>query len=95
MLDDPEEDAVVLKQRRHPYAPDFVANAGGLIHLAGLHLGMTLDELGRKIDEIEATTTEVLTSGESMESTYAAAIALAKKSNRRRANTAKEQVHAG
>jgi leucine dehydrogenase len=92
VLGDPEEDAVVLKNAGIVFAPDFVVNAGGLIHLAGLHLGMTTEELARKIDEIEATTTEILAAGKTMESTYAAAIALAQK---RIAAGAKENVHAG
>lgn len=78
ILGDPEEDAVILKNQGILYAPDFVVNAGGLIQLAGLYLKMTDDELDAKNAEIEATTAEILGKGESMESTYAAAVALAK-----------------
>ena len=59
-LANPKDDAERLKDRDVLYAPDFIVNAGGVIHLAGLHLGMTLPELGEKIDEIESTTTHVL-----------------------------------
>lgn len=92
ILGDPNEDAVVLKSASILYAPDFVVNAGGIIHLAGLHLNMTTEELNRKSDEIETTTAHILQKGEEMESTYAAAIALAQQ---RIAEGSKEQVHAG
>ena len=61
------------------YAPDFVVNAGGLIHLAGLHLGMTNEQLQRKSDEIFDTTVRILEDGEDATSTYAAAVGLAKR----------------
>ena len=92
MLDDPDEDAVTLKNLGILYAPDFVTNAGGVIHLAGLHLGLSEQEIDQKIANIETTTAQVLADAESMQSTYAAAIALA---NRRIAEGAKEKVHAG
>ena len=60
------------------YAPDFVVNAGGLIHLAGLHLGMTTEQLQLKNDEIFDTTVRILEDGENASSTYAAAVSLAK-----------------
>lgn len=59
-LVNPREDGQRLQDHDVLYAPDFIVNAGGVIHLAGLHLGMTLPELGEKIDEIESTTTHVL-----------------------------------
>lgn len=77
VLDDPDEDAALLKSRSIVYAPDFVVNAGGLIWLAGLHLGMTETELDRKIADIESTTAHVLAQSESMPSSHAAAVALA------------------
>lgn len=95
ILDDPDEDAVQIKQRGILYAPDFVVNAGGLIHLAGLYLGMTTEQLRRKNDEIEATTAQVIAEGDAMSSTHAAAIALAKRRIAEGARTKQEQVHAG
>jgi len=92
ILGDPEEDAVVLKNQGIIYGPDFVVNAGGVIELAGLYLGMSRQELDVMHDAIEATTAEILRRGESMESTYAAAVALARQ---RIAEGAKEKVHAG
>lgn len=95
MLDDPDEDAVVLRNQGILYAPDLVANAGGLIHLAGLYLGLSKEEIARKIDNIEATLLRLFREAESMPSTYAAMVAYA---NRRIAGantTGKEQVHAG
>jgi glutamate dehydrogenase/leucine dehydrogenase len=59
------------------YSPDFIANAGGLIRLAGLYLGMTEPEIDHKIVEIEHTTLEVLKQAAGG-STGAAAIAFAK-----------------
>jgi leucine dehydrogenase len=76
VLDDPNEDAVILKSRGVLYVPDFIANAGGVIHLAGLYLGYTAKQLAAKIAEIETTTVEVLASSDSMSSTHAAAVAL-------------------
>ena len=38
-LDDPDEDAVVLKGLGILYCPSFVANVGGCIHLFGGRLG--------------------------------------------------------
>ena len=78
ILGDPEEDAVALKTAGIMYAPDFVVNAGGLIHLAGLHLGMTTEQLQQKNDEIFDTTVRILEDGENTSSTYAAAVSLAK-----------------
>ena len=54
-----------------------MANAGGLIRLAGLYLGMTEGEIDQKITDIEATTAEVLKNANGG-STGAAAIAFAK-----------------
>lgn len=77
VLDDPNEDAVILKSRGILYVPDFIANAGGVIHLAGLHLGYSAKQLAQKIAEIETTAIEVLASSDSMSSTHAAAVSLA------------------
>lgn len=95
ILDDPDEDAAVLKHLGILFVPDWIANAGGLIHLAGLHLGMTHEELARKIAGIEATTTQVLRDAESMQSTYSAAIALATRRIAAGSRASKERVHAG
>lgn len=92
ILDDPDEDAVALKSAGIVYGPDFVVNAGGVIELSGLYLGMSREELDRKNDEIETTTASILADGERAASTYEAAIALAKQ----RINAgSKEQAHAG
>ena len=63
-----------------------------IIHTDGLHHKMPTEQLNRKGDEIEPTTAHILQKGEEMESTYAAAIALAQQ---RSAEGSKEQVHAG
>ena len=57
---------------------DFVANAGGVIQLAGVYLKMTDEERERRIGDIEATTLEILRRAESCASTYAAAVAVAR-----------------
>ena len=95
MLDDPEKDAIVLRNHDILYAPDLVANAGGLIHLAGLYLGLSEHEIARKIEKIEVTTTRIFEEAESLPSTYAAMVSYA---NRRIAGgkpAGKEKVHAG
>lgn len=92
ILVDPDEDAVLLKNSDILYPPDFVVNSGGVIELSGLYLGWSRDELDRKHEEIEATTAEILRKGDSMSSTYAAAIAVA---CQRIENAARENVHAG
>ena len=79
VLDDPNEDAVILKSRSVLYVPDFIANAGGVIHLAGLYLGYTKNQLAQKIAEIEATTLQVLRDAEGTTSTHAAAVDLAER----------------
>ena len=91
ILDDPDEDAAALKSRGAIYGPDFVVNAGGLIELAGLYLGMTREELDTRHDAIHDTTLQVLADGASADSTYAAAIDIAKQ---RIAAGRPEQLHA-
>jgi leucine dehydrogenase len=91
-LGDPDEDAVLLKNRGILYAPDFVVNSGGLIELAGIYLGMSRPELDQKNADIEGTTARILELGESMPSTYAAAIAVARE---RITAGDKEKAHAG
>jgi leucine dehydrogenase len=92
ILDDPDEDAVLLRNAGVLYAPDFVVNSGGVIELAGLYLGMTREELDRKNADIEETTAQILDLARSLPSTYQAAITVAKQ---RIAAGRKEQVHAG
>lgn len=100
ILDDPDEDAVALKNQGICYAPDFVVNAGGVVHLAGLHLGYSQPQLEKKNEEIYDTTTQILTDSESP-STYAAAVNLARKriaegAQRKQEINSQEQVqHAG
>jgi len=95
MLDDPDEDAVILKNLGILYVPDFVSNAGGLIQLAGTHLGLTEAQIDQKIADIEQTTARVLQEAESMPSTHAAAVALADQRIAAGPHAAQEQVHAG
>ena len=95
MLDDPDEAAVVLRNVDILYVPDFIANAGGIIQLAGTYLGMTQPEIDRKIDHIETKVAQVLQQAESMPSTHAAAIALANRRLGIETNASKERVHAG
>ena len=92
ILDDPEEDAAALRTADILYGPDFVVNAGGLIHLAGMYLGLSDDTLQTKNDEIFDTTTQVLQRGESTASTYAAAIEIAEQ---RISGGQETEVHAG
>jgi leucine dehydrogenase len=94
VLGDPDEDAAALKHARIVYGPDFVVNAGGLIQLAGLYLGMSQEELDAKHAAIEATTLEVLRAGESVGSTHAAAVAYARQRIARGARGASEGVYA-
>lgn len=75
----PDADGALLTKRGILYSPDFIANAGGLIRLAGLYLGMTEAEIDTKIEQIEGTTTAVFAEAKSMPSTAAAAIAYAKR----------------
>ena len=91
ILDDPEEDAVALKTAGIVYGTDFVVNAGGLIHLAGMHLGMSDDELVLKNDEIFTTTQQILELTEHSASSYAAAVEIAEQ---RIANGQGLSVHA-
>lgn len=78
ILDDYDEDGVALKARDIVYVPDFIANPGGVIQLAGLYLGMTDDEREQRIVGIEETTSRVLKAAETLSSTYEAAVAVAK-----------------
>jgi leucine dehydrogenase len=79
VLDDPDEDAVILKSLGVTYVPDFVANAGGVIQLAGLYLGYDDRKLADLIANIERTSLEVLKATETSRSAYEAAVAVAEK----------------
>ncbi len=76
-LANPATDGDAIAARGILYSPDFIANAGGLIRLAGLYLGMTEGEIDQKIVDIEQTTTEVFALAKNG-STGSAAIAFAK-----------------
>ncbi len=75
----PHSDGAYLKRRGILYAPDFISNAGGLIRLGGLYLGMTEAQVDQKVAAIEETMAAVLREGESASSTSDAAIAFAKR----------------
>ena len=54
-------DAELLKDRGILYAPDYVVNAGGVLHGVGLEeLGWSAEELDRRIAAIGDTLFEVL-----------------------------------
>ncbi len=95
VLDDPDEDAVALRNQGILYAPDVIANAGGLIHLAGLYLGLSEQDIDQKIDNIETTMAAVLQEAESLPSTYAAMIAYVEGRIAGGIPADKERVHAG
>lgn len=77
VLDKPLEHAAELKSRGIVYCPDFINNAGGVIRLGGLYIGMSEDEINAKIERIEPRLIEILKIAEGMESTYHAAYAYA------------------
>ena len=92
VLRDPDADAQRLEDRKILYAPDFIVNAGGLIHLAGLYLGYTIPQLEAMIARIEDTTTTVFELASEHPTTGHAALALARQ--RVDAGTPREQIHA-
>ena len=75
----PVEDGARVKKAGILYGPDFVVNAGGLIRLAGLYLGMTEAQIDQKIEQIEQTTTAVLKEAQSLPSAHEAAVSYAKR----------------
>ena len=79
MLVNPDRDGQLLKEKGTIYAPDFIANAGGLIRLAGLYIGLTEDEIDKKVERIEQTTLEVHSDTRNYASGYDAAVAFARK----------------
>ena len=93
ILVDPAREAATMADQSILYAPDFVANAGGLIWLAGLWLGMSREELDRRNDEIEQTMLDILTDAPTHASTWEAAMSLAQA--RFAQGESKEPAHAG
>ncbi|MEE2681306.1 MAG: Glu/Leu/Phe/Val dehydrogenase dimerization domain-containing protein [Planctomycetota bacterium] len=79
VLVDPDRDGQLMKDRDVIYAPDFIANAGGLIRLAGLYLGLSEGEIDQKVDRIEQTTLEVLKDTRNYASAYEAGVSYARK----------------
>ena len=75
---DPAADSPALKARGILYSPDFIANAGGLIRLGGLYVGLTEKQIDQKVEAIEQTTLEVFRQGEKRSSMAEAAVAFAK-----------------
>ena len=93
-LEDPSTDGNLLLDRGILYAPDFIVNAGGLIHLAGTYLEMSEAELEAKINEIEHTTSHILEiSAERTIATNEAAAELAL--HRIQTGSVEERLHAG
>ncbi len=78
VLDKPFDHAADLKRRGIVYCPDFINNAGGVIRLGGLYIGMSEAEINAKIERIEPRLIEILKNAESMESTYHAALEYAR-----------------
>lgn len=92
VLLDLEADALRLAERDILYAPDFIVNAGGLIHLAGLYLGYTTTQLDTMIARIEETTMRVFEMAADHQTPCRAALAFARQ---KIAETApEEQIHA-
>ena len=78
VLRDPDADAQRIHERGVLYAPDFVVNAGGLIHLAGLYLGYSTQQLQDTIARIEDTTMTIFEMADDHPTTSHAALALAR-----------------
>lgn len=77
VLDKPFEHGAELKSRGIVYCPDFIGNAGGVIRLGGLWMGLTENQINEKIARIEQRMVDILKSAENMKSTYHAALAYA------------------
>ena len=78
VLVDPDRDGQLMKDKGVVYAPDFIANAGGLIRLAGLYLGLTESEIDAKVEKIESTTRDVLDDTRNHASAYEAGVTYAR-----------------
>ena len=79
VLGDPFVDSKTLKDRGVIYCPDFVANGGGLIQLAGMWCGFDQPELDRRLANIHQAVLTILKDAESMPSAHEAALAYARK----------------
>ena len=79
ILADYDADGAAIQAKGVACVPDFIANAGGLIELAGMHIGLSPEERADRIAEIEVTAAEVLGDAAEHGSFYAAAVALAKR----------------
>jgi len=79
VLGDPLADAKRLKDAGIIYCPDFVANGGGLIQLAGLWCGFDQPELDRRLANIQNAVGTILKDAERMASAHEAALAYARK----------------
>jgi leucine dehydrogenase len=78
-LANPIDDGARIKKAGVLYGPDFIVNAGGLIRLAGLYIGLTEAQVDRKVAFIEETTTSVLKEANNLPSAYEAAVSYAKR----------------
>lgn len=75
----PIDDGARIKKAGVLYGPDFIVNAGGLIRLAGLYIGLTEAQIDQKVEHIEQTTTAVLKEASGLPSAYEAAVSYAKR----------------
>ena len=94
ILDDLQEDAVILRNLGILYAVDFVANAGGFIHLTCHYMGLPTEERDAKVAAIEETMAQVFRDAKSAASSCAAAMALAHRRITEGSMAPKEHVHA-
>jgi leucine dehydrogenase len=78
-LANPIDDGARIKKAGVLYGPDFIVNAGGLIRLAGLYIGLTEKQIDQKIEHIEQTTTAELKEANGLPSAYEAAVSYAKR----------------
>ena len=79
VLANPFVDARALKDRGVVYCPDFVANGGGLIQLAGMWCGFDQPELDRRVANIQPAVLTILKESASMASAHEGALAYAGK----------------
>jgi len=75
----PIDDGARIKKAGVLYGPDFIVNAGGLIRLAGLYIGLAEAQIDQKVEHIEQTTTAVLKEANGLPSAYEAAVSYAKR----------------
>ena len=79
ILEDYDKDGRLLKESGIVYVPDFVANAGGVIELAGVYCDISESDRRQRIADIRETSLELLRMSEDVPNTFAAAVRLAKK----------------